>query len=143
MSFQTYSIPIKIGSIEFYPIGFAWSNKEAAVRLSNCSYFRNSSIRQPKPREDIDDFFASEAQVYIDRVVKTLKKEKRVIYVSLIDSNFVAFFDESLGDPETFINGISPFISIGDTRKFCCDNDFAEYCKILRRENNIGIDFKS
>jgi len=142
MSFQTYSIPTKIGSIEFYPIGFFWENKEAASRLSICSYFRDGSIRQPKPKDDPDDFFRAEAQLYIDNVIKTLKREKRVIYVSLIDSKFVAFFDETLGNPDSFINGIGRFISTGDIRKFCCNNDFAEYCKILRRENGIEIDFK-
>ena len=143
MSFQTYSIPTKIGSIEFYPIGFFWENKEAANRLSIASYFRDGSIRQPKSKEDPDDFFLSEAQNCINNIVKTLKRDKRVVYVSLIDSKFIAFFDETLGNPETFINGIGHFITTGDTRKFCCNNDFAEYCKILRRENGIGVDFKS
>jgi hypothetical protein len=142
MSFQTYSIPTKIGSIEFYPLGFFWGNREAASQLSISLHFRNSLVRQPKAKDDPDDFFQLEAQNYVDNVIKVLKKEKRVIYVSLIDSKFIAFFDETLGDPDSFINGIGHFITTGDTRKFCCNNDFAEYCKILRRENGIEIDFK-
>ena len=142
MSFQVYSIQTPIGGIDFYPVGFTWSNREAAIMLARNAFFQQE-CNKPKSLDesDYEDFFEKEAQSIIDSAVKSLKKEKKSVFVSMFFSTFSAFYDESLGEPDSFKNGIIPFIVSGDTRKFLCDSRFSEYARLLRRENGIGIDF--
>ena len=140
MSYQTYSFPTKIGSINFHPIGLTYGNREAAIRLSSIpSFLKDELISQTS--DDWEEKSEKAAQKFVDSVVQTLKKEKKVIYMAMFGADFFCFHSESLGDPEMFIDGILPFIEQGDTRKYSYNGRFASYAKILRRENGIDIDF--
>lgn len=141
MGYAILSIQSKIGSLTFMPIGLSYSNREAAQSLSQSSGFNREFQINIGTKDDLDEFLEKKAQSEINSLVARMKKESKSIAVAMYGGEFFVIFSEDLKDPEVFSNGIIPFIEIGDTRKYCTNARFFDYCRVLRRDNGINIDF--
>lgn len=119
MSYETQSIPTKIGSITFFPVGFTFGNKEAAISVS-----RKTGFKQENPLVDDEEELESIAQNFVQSAITKMKKDGKVVYVAMLGNEIVALYSESLKNPEIFANGIIPFIETGDIRKFSCNDRF-------------------
>lgn len=133
MGYSSHSFPSEIGSIDFYPVGMTWSNKEAAEEFSVAKSF----IPDGQNMDDSERYELNLrlSQMFIDKAVSEMKRLKKSVYVGVNGDRVFVIYDESIGNVELFAPGIIPFIVRGNTAMFCCDSSFESLAMFLRKQS--------